>query len=1313
MRFTAVGSAKRLFFGILVVISSVGLATLLTLNITVVRDHAPNLFFFGTIALTTYFLGRIGGSAATLLSGAILIGFVIPTFHADADLTEKVILVLIFLSISPIIIVLFDTFRGKSDLVKRDAKRLSDLFENNPLPIFQVDLATSTFVDVNQAAVRFYGYAKDEFLKLHLDDIRCLVEIEASGRSSRVNDQFDTPHMISKHRNKAGDVLDVEIYRQEVHADGMHIREVLVIDIGEKIRAEKAAREIENRLRIIIDNLDEGLIMANRDHEIIHANPAAIAMLGLSGPEDLTDLDQPILNSAMDLNGEELAQESLPIFRTLAGDEVKDQVICTADDRPGAAGKRTLQASGVSIRDGNGVPEFAIVRFIDITERIASEVALRESRDQLDAIVSSAMDAVITIDADRKIVVFNAAAENMFLSTAAEMLGKTMDDLIPEPFRAIHSEHVDGFVNSGVRERQSMGRGEDLYGVRSSGEVFRMEASLSSTVVGGKSYHTAILRDISGRIKADEAAKEALRWYNDLAENSVDLIYTHALDGKILSVNEYGLDVTGYTLEELLKLNIVDVVTAASAEKSWTIIDALLKGRLLDDRRVELVAKDGTIIEMDTNIWLVYENRLPVAIRGIARDVTSREQALAELRHSEERYRTLVENAPDMICTSDLNGNFTSANSFTTALMGYSHDEIMQMNFAELMTPESTELAQSMIGSKLAGDKTTSYETDMIVKDGSRLKLELKSWLVMKDGKPVGIQAIGRDITKQNKALVALRNSEERYRTLVENAKDVIYTMDFDGNITSVNSIAGELSGYSIDELVEGKYKELLPTDSAALVKEMIAAKVNGQESSEYELEMVARDGSPGTLSIKSWLIYEDGKPVGVQGIGRNVTTQKKAFDAVRRSEARYRTLVENAQDAIFSNDLGGNFTSINKYGAEACGYTVEESLKMNVLDTIAPDHRPIALDVTEKLKRGEAVGQQQIDLLHKDGSRLSFAVKTWLDVENGVPVGIDGIARDISDFLKLQEKLRVSQKLESIGTLAGGIAHDFNNLMTVVNGYSELALRSIRPDDPNKTKFELIKETGQKAAELTHQLLAFSRKQVLQPEVLDLNLFIKNIKKMLSRLIRESIVLKMNLEPGLRPIMADPGQMEQMLFNLAIFARDEMLTGGQLRIETRNAKPDEIAANWETHAGAGEYIIISFTDTGKGMPDDVLQRVFDPYFSVGGIGHGSGLGLATVHGIVKQSGGDIVARSVVGEGTTFEILWPNIPHTETVAAADAVATRTTGGGETVLVVEDNDIVGPVVIEMLESMGYRTISASSGHEAMASSEPEPNRSTFC
>jgi nitrogen-specific signal transduction histidine kinase/ActR/RegA family two-component response regulator len=313
------------------------------------------------------------------------------------------------------------------------------------------------------------------------------------------------------------------------------------------------------------------------------------------------------------------------------------------------------------------------------------------------------------------------------------------------------------------------------------------------------------------------------------------------------------------------------------------------------------------------------------------------------------------------------------------------------------------------------------------------------------------------------------------------------------------------------------------------------------------------------------------------------------------------------------------------------------------------------------------------------------------------------GVATDITERKKLEEQFRQSQKLEAIGALAGGVAHDFNNLLTVITGYTDLSLTRHQPDDQLRRNLEEVGKAAARAAQLTRQLLAFSRRQVLQPRVLDLNAVVVNMERMLGRLIGADIRLSTILDPGSGQVKADPGQLEQVIMNLAVNARDAMPEGGNLTIGTRNLVVSETIASQAFSLPPGSYVLLEISDTGSGMDEKTQSRVYEPFFTTKPVGKGTGLGLSTVYGIVKQSGGYIEIESEIGRGTLFRVYLPLAPSGE-VPEPEAVPAAVCRGCETILLVEDEEAVRAVTREILEGNGYVVLEAASGEEALHISE---------
>jgi two-component system, cell cycle sensor histidine kinase and response regulator CckA len=429
------------------------------------------------------------------------------------------------------------------------------------------------------------------------------------------------------------------------------------------------------------------------------------------------------------------------------------------------------------------------------------------------------------------------------------------------------------------------------------------------------------------------------------------------------------------------------------------------------------------------------------------------------------------------------------------------------------------------------------------------------------------------------------------------------------------------------------------------------------------------------------------------------ISGRKAVEKRLRESGDRYRNLVENAHDIIYSHDLEGNYTSINAAGEQITGYSYEEALKMNFLDTVVPESAEKAREMIAQTVAGTAVSAYKLDIITKDGNRKTVEVNTTLVFDDEVPVGVQGIARDITERKQLEEEILQSQKLESLGRLAGGIAHDFNNMLTAINGYSDLVLRRLGPDDPSRQNVEEIRKAGERSGLLTNQLLAFSRKQILRPETVQINHVIRETSNMLQRLIGEDIELVTVLQPKVGSVNFDPGQLSQVIMNLAVNARDAMPTGGKLTIETSNIFLDPDYTNHHVGVLPGAYILLSVSDTGIGISSEMQDQIFEPFFTTKI--SGTGLGLATVYGIVKQSGGNILVYSEIDHGTTFKVYLPRVAGPLGVPSTEAAPTGLATGKETILLVEDEETVRALSKQVLELCGYTVIEAHNGVDALS------------
>jgi PAS domain S-box-containing protein len=566
--------------------------------------------------------------------------------------------------------------------------------------------------------------------------------------------------------------------------------------------------------------------------------------------------------------------------------------------------------------------------------------------------------------------------------------------------------------------------------------------------------------------------------------------------------------------------------------------------------------------------------------------------------------------------------------------------------------------------------------------------------------------------------------AEENYHSIFENAVEGIFQTSLDGTFIRVNPAMGQMLGYSSPE-------ELI-TAAANLEQDLYPDRARRDEFSHllqrsgtisaFEIELRKKDGSSVFLSESARAVRdESGGLLYYEGIAKDVTERKRADEA----ESRLRAEIEQQRqrlDAIVANVPGVVFESWGKPDSELyrsdfvsehlksmLGYSVSEwtSKPGFWLSIVHPDDRErVEREASIQFAAGKA-GTREFRWIAKDGSVVWVSAHTVpIADDEGHAVGVRGVVTDITERQRLEsalstseEQLRQSQKLEAIGQLAGGVAHDFNNLLTVIGGYSSILLNRVAEDSPHHVPIEEIKKASDRACGLTRQLLAFSRKQILQPKLLDLNEVVSDLDKMVRRLIGEDVDLFTKTDPGLGKVRADPGQIEQVLLNLIVNARDAMPLGGKITIETSNVSISNEYA--KSHAATpGSYVMLTVSDSGCGMNNEVKERIFEPFFTTKGAGKGTGLGLSTVYGIVKQSEGHIWLYSEPDNGTTFKLYLPRVSDAEEQEQFAIAAKAVPRGTETVLLVEDEDQVRDILTDILNSQGYQVYVAASGNEAL-------------
>ncbi len=555
----------------------------------------------------------------------------------------------------------------------------------------------------------------------------------------------------------------------------------------------------------------------------------------------------------------------------------------------------------------------------------------------------------------------------------------------------------------------------------------------------------------------------------------------------------------------------------------------------------------------------------------------------------------------------------------------------------------------------------------------------------------------------------ALAASESRFRSSFDNANIGMSMIGTDGRLLRVNSEFCRMLGYAGDELVGIPFNEITHPEDHAIGNEILDKTIKGEmRTSRFEKRYLHKDGSTVWARVSASLVRDaNGAPLHFITQVQDITESRRVEQALRESEARYRRIVETADEGIWIVDRQHNTTFVNSRMAAMLGYAAEEMLGRPAHHFMAEDQLNDHMAKLAERRMGKP-GHYERRLVRKDGSEVwsLVSVQAILD-QQGQFDGAFGMFTDITerkraeeDRARLEEQLQQMRKLESIGRLAGGVAHDMNNLLSPILGYGEMLLEDTSRENPNREPLEEIVKAGERARQLVHQLLAFGRKQTLEFKSVDLNSLLGNFENLLRRTIREDIAIHLALASSLPLIMGDPVQLEQVVMNLAVNAQDAMPDGGELTIETALADLDESYVAHHQGVTPGTYVMLMVSDTGIGMDAEQIEYIFEPFFTTKGGDKGTGLGLATVYGIVKQHRGDIWAYSEPGLGATFKVYLPVTAEAGHAMQRPPRESSARKGSETVLLVEDNRQVRDMALTILQRQGYTVLAAASGKEAL-------------
>jgi PAS domain S-box-containing protein len=562
-----------------------------------------------------------------------------------------------------------------------------------------------------------------------------------------------------------------------------------------------------------------------------------------------------------------------------------------------------------------------------------------------------------------------------------------------------------------------------------------------------------------------------------------------------------------------------------------------------------------------------------------------------------------------------------------------------------------------------------------------------------------GALARVRSRTEKSRAEEALQRSEANLRAIFNNSLQAFVLVDRDGRIKALNRTAEEWGALILGRQVhEGERIEQFIPDAGQAFRDALAG-----ESRTTERCIRGRDG------IERWfetthapVVDERGQVIGVCLNARDVSERKAGEQALRESEARYRDLFDNASDLVCMTSPRGEFLYVNRAWHDVTGYTDAELAGRLLLDIVHASSRERYEELQRRALAGETLTHAELTLVPSEGIPVTVEGNISAVFRDGVPVAIRGIYRDITERKRIEDQLRRAERMQAAGRLAGGVAHEVNNMMTGVIGFSEFLMRSLDPEDPRRVEVREIIKAGTRAADITRQLLAFTRQQFMRAELLNVNDIISGMEKLLRRSLGENHELELRLADTIGEIRADRGHLEQVLLNLVLNARDAIQDRGQVVISTGRASREEVQAarHVDVDVPAESYVRLAVSDTGCGMDPEVQARIFEPFFTTKGVGQGTGLGLSTVYGIVKQSGGFVWVESEVGQGSTFSIYLPRVEAPDRDMLQQDMPADSEGGTETILVVEDEPMVRDLACRGLREKGYTVLEAANGAEAL-------------